>query len=129
MARPAGTSPEIKAKADHAHELMNRKRNPLSVRKACDAAGVSPASYYKVYPAPAQEQTNTEAGTQVAATVRKEGSPARKQRKRRATSGNTGRIVKRNPSVRSENVTDLKNYISKLERKIVRLSLDSDEEE
>lgn len=115
MARPAGVSQEITDKAVKAHELMNRKTNPLSVRKACDKAQLSIASYYKVYP-PSSRQAEPE-GTQVAASVKKEGSPTKQKRKPRVTSGNTGNEVR-----------DLKNYISKLEHKLVKLALKEDEE-
>lgn len=120
MARPAGVSQEIVNMANQAHELINRKRNPMSVRKACDQAGLSIASYYKVHPSTAGEPT----GTTIEATVKKEARKARKSR--RAISGSTANLV--NVSRKSENVTDLKNYIAKLEHRIVRLTLEKDEE-
>lgn len=119
MARPQGVSQEISDKADVAHELMNRKRNPLSVRKACDAAGLSIASYYKCYPSQSE-------GTVVSAAVKKEVAPARK--KRRATSGITANPYRPGRPAKGESITDLKNYISKLEHKLVKLTIDSDEE-
>jgi hypothetical protein len=117
MAKPKGVSQDIINKATEAHELMNRKRNPLSVRKATDQAGLSIASYYKVFPSNASAPT---AGTPVEAAVSKgvRGRP----KSRHVTSGN---IVNQS---KGENLTEMRNYISKLERKIVRLTLDKDEE-